>query len=234
VTPPIQCPWRLCAALAATLVVLGRGALWSAAPCRLALVAAPVADAATINRASSPAPLVAITAVDPSIVIDLRYATPRNSFGCQLYPVARALLRRPVAQRLAKAQKRLQRQGLGLKIWDAYRPAAVQRRMWALKPGSRYIANPHRGSKHSRGAAVDVTLVDDKGRELPMPTPFDEFSGRAHPRYRGGTPVTRHNRELLRRAMEAAGFRQNPGEWWHYDDPQWRRYPLLDIPLSDL
>jgi D-alanyl-D-alanine dipeptidase len=178
------------------------------------------------------APLVAITAVDATIAIDLRYATPHNRFGCRLYPAACALLRRPVAARLARAQANLRQQGLGLKVWDAYRPASVQRRMWALKPGSRFIANPRRGSKHSRGAAVDVTLVDRLGRELPMPTPFDEFSRRAHPRYPGGSPASRHNRALLRRAMEAAGFRQNPGEWWHYDDPYWRRYPLLDVPLT--
>jgi zinc D-Ala-D-Ala dipeptidase len=176
--------------------------------------------------------LVDVRAFDPTIVIDLRYATSRNIFGRPLYPAARALLRRPVAERLKRAQAGLWRQGLGLKLWDAYRPRSVQGRMWALRPGSRFIANPRRGSKHSRGAAVDVTLVDRLGRELPMPTDFDEFSRRAHPSYHGGSPVARHNRSVLRRAMEAAGFHQNPGEWWHYDDPQWRRYPLLDVPLG--
>jgi D-alanyl-D-alanine dipeptidase len=140
-------------------------------------------------------------------------------------------LRRAVAERLARVQGRLRRQGLGLKIWDAYRPASVQRRMWALKRGSRYLAPPGRGSKHSRGAAVDLTLVDGRGRELPMPTPYDEFSHRASRRYRGGPAAAQRNRRILETAMAAHGFRLNPGEWWHFDDPHWRRYSLLDLPL---
>jgi D-alanyl-D-alanine dipeptidase len=216
VRPRCRWPW-----LGALALAVGTGP--PPGPCAF-VVAAP-----TPPRAAA---LVEIASIDPTIVIELRYATPHNVFGRRLYPVERALLRRAVAERLARAQSYLRRQGLGLKVWDAYRPASVQRRMWALKRGSRYLANPRRGSKHSRGAAVDVTLVDAMRRAVPMPTDFDEFSGRAHPAYRGGTPESRRNRATLRRAMEAAGFRQNPGEWWHYDDPGWRRYSLLDTPLS--
>jgi zinc D-Ala-D-Ala dipeptidase len=169
--------------------------------------------------------------VDRSILIDLRYATPENVFGTRLYRQPRCLLRRPVAERLARVQASLRGRGLGLKVWDAYRPQSVQRRMWAIRGGSRYLASPRRGSRHSRGAAVDVTLVDARGRELPMPTGFDAFTARASRRYRGGSPATRRNRRLLESAMAAQGFRPNPGEWWHFDAPDWRRYPLLDVPL---
>lgn len=178
-----------------------------------------------------PAPLVEVTAVAPGVVVDLRYATTENIFRTRLYPRARCLLRRPVAERLARVQRALEGKGLGLKVWDAYRPASVQRRMWAITGGSRYLANPRRGSKHSRGAAVDVTLVDRDGRELPMPTGFDEFSRRASRSYQGGSADARRNRVLLEQSMRAQGFLPNPGEWWHFDDPHWRRYPLLDVPL---
>jgi D-alanyl-D-alanine dipeptidase len=183
-----------------------------------------------VVQSASP-PLVALAKVDPSIVIDLRYATTQNVFGTRLYRQPRCLLRRSVAERLARVQASLRRQGLGLKVWDAYRPQSVQRRMWAIRGGSRYLASPRRGSRHSRGAAVDVTLVDARGRELPMPTGFDAFTARASRRYRGGSPVTRRNRRLLEAAMTAQGFHPNPGEWWHFDAPDWRRYPLLDLPL---
>jgi D-alanyl-D-alanine dipeptidase len=180
---------------------------------------------------SSSSPLVDLAQVEPSIVIDLRYATGDNVFGTRLYRQPRCLLRQPVAERLARVQAILRRQGLGLKVWDAYRPQSVQQRMWAIKGGSRYLASPRRGSKHSRGAAVDVTLVDARGHELSMPTGFDAFTARASRRYHGGPPAFRRNRRLLEQAMVTQGFRPNPGEWWHFDDPHWRRYPLLDLPL---
>lgn len=177
------------------------------------------------------APLVDVAKVDPSIGIDLRYSTTQNIFGTRLYRHSRCLLRPPVAARLARVQAALRRQGLGLKVWDAYRPRSVQRRMWALKGPSRYLASPRRGSRHSRGAAVDVTLVNAHGRELAMPTGFDAFTARASRRYRGGSPAARHNRRILESAMAGQGFRPNPGEWWHFDDPNWRHYSLLDLPL---
>jgi D-alanyl-D-alanine dipeptidase len=180
---------------------------------------------------ADPHRLVEVRRVDPSIRVDLRYATTRNVFGTRLYRHPRCLLRRPVAQRLARVQRALRRQRLRLLVLDAYRPPSVQRRMWALKHGSRYLAPPWRGSKHSRGAAVDVTLVDARGRPLEMPSRFDEFSPRASRRYRGGSLAARRNRWALERAMAAEGFRPNPGEWWHFDDPYWRRYPPLDVPL---
>jgi D-alanyl-D-alanine dipeptidase len=190
-----------------------------------------LATAGAAGREAPPAPLVEVTTVAPGVVVDLRYATTENVFGTRLYSRPRCLLRRPVAERLARVQRSLEEKGLGLKVWDAYRPASVQRRIWTITGGSRYLANPRRGSKHSRGAAVDVTLVDRQGRELPMPTGFDEFSRRASRSYQGSSAEARRNSGILEAAMRAQGFIPNPGEWWHFDDPHWRRYPLLDLPL---
>jgi D-alanyl-D-alanine dipeptidase len=139
-----------------------------------------------------------------------------------------------VASRLAKVQNRLEKQGLGLKVWDAYRPRSVQPVMWRLRPDARskYLANPRKISKHSRGAAVDVTLVDRAGRELPMPTPHDEFSPRAHRgATRGISAVARKNARILDAAMRGEGFLSNAYEWWHYTAPEWRSYPPADTPV---
>lgn len=178
------------------------------------------------------APLVDVCSVDTTLRVDLHYATAHNVFHRRLYSGTVALLRAPVARRLARAQVDLRKQGLGLKVWDAYRPRSVQYAMWKLRPGSRYLANPRRGSKHNRGAAVDVTLVDTAGRELPMPTPHDEFSARARRgAVKGVLPAARRNSHTLETAMRGAGFHPNPGEWWHFDAPDWRSYPLADVPV---
>lgn len=178
------------------------------------------------------AKLVDLSEVDPSIKIDLRYATAGNVFGRPLYPVARCLLRRSVAERLSRVQKRLRPKGLGLKIWDAYRPHSVQKEMWAMKPDPRFIADPKKGSKHNRGAAVDLTLVDRSGYELAMPTGFDEFTDRAARGYMRLSPDVLGNRQLLTDAMQAEGFVGLPSEWWHFDAPDALEYPLLDAPLQ--
>lgn len=178
--------------------------------------------------------LVDIRTVDPTIRVDLRYSSEHNTFGRRLYSGNVALLREPVARRLARVQSRLRKQGLGLKVWDAYRPRSVQSLMWRLRPEgrSRYIANPRKGSKHNRGAAVDVTLVRADGREMEMPTPHDEFSARAHRgATRGISPAARRNAQILDGAMRAEGFMPNPYEWWHFTAPEWRSYPLSDMPL---
>lgn len=183
---------------------------------------------------AAPAPLVDVRTVAPQVRVDLRYNRPDNVFGRRLYPGNTALLRLPVARRLARVQGRLEKQGLGLKVWDAYRPRSIQSVMWRLNRAShsRYLANPQKGSKHNRGAAVDATLVDRKGRELEMPTPFDAFSPRAHRgATRGVSRAARRNRGLLEAVMRAEGFAPNPYEWWHFTAPDWQRYPLADIPL---
>lgn len=195
--------------------------------------------AACLACASAPAspkaaPLVPVQSVAPGIRVDLRYSREDNAFKHRLYAGNVALLREPVARRLARVQERLQRQGYGLLIWDAYRPFSVQQRMWSLnrQSHSRYLANPRKGSKHNRGAAVDLTLVGEDGRELPMPTPFDEFSPRAHRNaVIGVNPRDRANWRILDRAMRAEGFIGNPYEWWHYTAPEWARYPLANEPV---
>ncbi|UCG16120.1 MAG: M15 family metallopeptidase [Phycisphaerales bacterium] len=177
-------------------------------------------------------PLVDLADVAPRIVLDLRYATADNFLRQKLYPVARCLLRESVADRLRRVQDDLEVKGLGLKVFDGYRPLSVQRRMWGVFPDPKYVADPARGSRHNRGAAVDVTLVDAKGRELPMPSAFDEFSERAHRNYAGGTAEQRRNRRVLEDAMERHGFSGLDSEWWHFDAPGWQHYTILDQPLE--
>jgi zinc D-Ala-D-Ala dipeptidase len=189
--------------------------------------------AASAPKRVSKAPrLVDLQRIDARIRVDLSYSRPGNRFGRRLYSGDVALLREPVARRLARVQKRLRRHSLGLKVWDAYRPTSVQRAMFRLKPGTRYLTNPRKGSNHSRGAAVDVTLCDSSGKELSMPTPHDEFSPRAH---RGATrgisePARRHAR-LLDAVMRAEGFTPVRYEWWHFNAPDARRYPLANVPV---
>ncbi|MFN2433680.1 MAG: M15 family metallopeptidase [Gemmatimonadota bacterium] len=181
---------------------------------------------------SPPAGLVDALAVDSTLVLDVRYATPDNFTGTTLYPVARCLLRAPIAERLARVHARLRSEGLRLKLFDCYRPLSIQRKLWALVPDERYVANPEKGSRHNRGAAVDLTLVDDSGAELPMPTEYDDFTPRAHRDYGGGTADQNANRQRLEDAMTAEGFEPLPTEWWHFDAPDWKEHAILDVPLS--
>jgi D-alanyl-D-alanine dipeptidase len=163
----------------------------------------------------------------------MRYATANNFLRQPVYGQARCLLRRSVAQQLARVQADLEARGLGLKLYDCYRPLSVQRQMWAIMPDARYVADPANGSRHNRGAAVDVTLVDRAtGRELEMPTDFDDFTDRAHFDYPAVSAAAKANRQELRAALERRGFTALATEWWHFDAPNWSRYGLLNIPLE--
>jgi zinc D-Ala-D-Ala dipeptidase len=179
----------------------------------------------------SPSDLVELRRVAPGIRIDLRYATTHNVFGRRLYAHPRCLLRRAVAERLARVQQRLAREGYGLKIWDAYRPRSVQRVMWRIHPRGGYVGDPRHGSNHNRGAAVDLTLVRADGREVAMPSSFDDFGPRAHLDYPHLSRAVRENRARLLRAMRAEGFIPYRREWWHFVAPGYQRYPMLDVPL---
>jgi zinc D-Ala-D-Ala dipeptidase len=179
--------------------------------------------------------------IAPSIVVDMPYATANNFTGKIVYPESpRALLRKPVAEALAKVQADLRREGLSLKIWDAYRPFSVQEIFWKVMPDSRYVAQPIRdengqmvsGSVHSRGAAVDVTLVDENGQELEMPTAFDDFSERAHRTSQDATPTALANRQRLEAAMNRHGFVGLATEWWHFDFKENAQFPLSDEPME--
>lgn len=199
--------------------------------------ATPSSDAtagdSTISGAAGPlANLVDLLELDPTFVLDIRYATPRNFTGEILYPVARCLLRPDVAERLVRVHERLAHEGLRLRIFDCYRPLSIQRRLWALVPDERYVADPAKGSRHNRGAAVDLTLADSSGAALPMPTEYDDFTPQAHRDYGGGDPLRLANRERLERAMAAEGFEGLPTEWWHFDAAGWKDHAILDVPLD--
>jgi zinc D-Ala-D-Ala dipeptidase len=185
---------------------------------------------------------VDIATVDPTIAIDMRYASANNFTKVVVYPVARCLLRRDAAERLARVQARLRAEDKGLKVWDCYRPFSVQKKFWKLVSDDRYVAEPVadrqgrplRGSKHNRGAAVDLTLVDGAGRPLEVPTDHDDFSRRAHRGAAGASPAARANAQRLEDVMKAEGFEPLPTEWWHFDAPGWEKYPLSDQPLESV
>ena len=171
--------------------------------------------------------LVDIQTVDPTIRVELRYALADNITGHALYPPSTPALVRPeTAARLAKAQSLLRARGYGLKIWDAYRPLAVQMELWRKSHNGAYVADPEagNGSLHTWGVAVDATLVDKQGREVPMPTKFDEFSSDARLHYGGNDPVILQNLKILQRAMGRAGFFGMRNEWWHFVASDWKKY----------
>lgn len=184
--------------------------------------------------------LVEPTSLEPGIRLDMRYATTNNFTGVQVYPSARCYLRADIAKRVVAAHRALTKQGLGLNLYDCYRPFSVQEAFWKIMPDERYVMQPKRedgrmvkSSKHNRGAAVDVTLVDKNGAELPMPTAFDDFTEKAHRDSTAASPEARRNSAALERAMVAQGFATIPTEWWHFDGPGWQGFEPLDLPLPD-
>ncbi len=184
-------------------------------------------------KADEPA-LVTIRSVDRTIAVELRYATARNIARRPIYPPNMPALVRPhVAAKLAKAQAILREAGYGLKIWDAYRPAKAHEELWRLAPQTDYLADPAvGGSLHTCGVAVDATLVDKKGREVAMPTDFDEFTQAAMLRYEGDDKEVRRNLRRLQNAMARAGFYGLRTEWWHFVVRDWEGYePIADITL---
>jgi zinc D-Ala-D-Ala dipeptidase len=167
-------------------------------------------------------------------VLDIRYATTNNFTKQRLYQDARCFLQPATARKLAAVEEELRPLGLRLKLFDCYRPLSVQRKMWAIVPDERYVANPAQGSRHNRGAAVDLTLVRENGAELPMPTGYDDFSERAHRSYTRLPEEALGNRALLERVMTEHGFVGLPTEWWHFDDVDWQQYPVLDVDVAKL
>jgi zinc D-Ala-D-Ala dipeptidase len=171
--------------------------------------------------------LVDIQKINPAIRLDMRYATANNFTRQQVYDSANCLLRSGTAQKLSEVQQELEKSRLGLKVYDCYRPLSVQRKFWALMPDERYVANPAKGSRHNRGAAVDLTLVDSTGKELPMPTAFDDFTEKAHRDYAQLPAEILKNRVFLEQAMSRHGFTGLPTEWWHFDDAGWQSYSIV-------
>lgn len=183
------------------------------------------------------AELVELVTLDSTIKLDVRYATANNFMGRKMYPQARAFLQRPAAQALVRAHRALRSQGYGLLVFDGYRPWDVTKKFWDETPPAKrkYVANPRKGSKHNRGCAVDLSLYDlSTGREVEMPTPYDDFTYKAAADYEGGTPAQQRARKILRVAMEKAGFKVNSDEWWHFDYKDWHEYRILNIPFERL
>jgi D-alanyl-D-alanine dipeptidase len=214
-----------------------RTAGWNVLLCLLLVPAGILAQNVSQGRHRPPHDLVEVVTLDSTIALDIRYATDHNFMGRVMYSQARAFLQRPVAEALVRVHRRLRSQGYGIVILDAYRPWSITKKFWEETPPAKrdYVANPNTGSRHNRGAAVDVTLYDlSTGREVSMPSAYDEFSERAWSTYAGGTPEQRRLRDLLRQCMEREGFWVHPREWWHFTHKLWRVYEILDIPFEQL
>lgn len=180
--------------------------------------------------------LVEIQKAIPSIVLDIRYATTNNFTGAKIYQQAKAFARRPVIEALKKAQQDFAALGYGIKIYDAYRPYAATVKFFEIMHGdTTYVASPYKGSKHNRGCALDMTLVNLKtGEELKMPTPYDAAVKESWPTAPVADPVVRKNREVLISIMEKNGFRVYEAEWWHFDFNDWKNYDVMDISFEEL
>lgn len=181
--------------------------------------------------------LMELKSLCPTLTYELRYAGKNNFVRKNMYPARtrHTYLRKKPALALKKVQEELQANGLGLKIWDAYRPYRITVAFWELIKDERYVANPAKGSGHNRGIAVDLTLIrSTDAAELDMGTGFDHFSDTAHQSFQSLPREVLQNRTLLRTLMEKHGFRAYEEEWWHYSWPNPARYELLDIPFSKM
>ncbi|WP_454947036.1 M15 family metallopeptidase [Capnocytophaga leadbetteri] len=150
-------------------------------------------------------------------VYELKYATPDNFLKQAVYDCGECYLRKSTAEALVKANKAFIQLGYRIKLFDCYRPLSVQKKMWKILPGTHYVANPAKGSKHNRGAAVDLTLVDAQGKELNMGTPFDFFGKEAHHTYTEHSKEVLENRKLLKETLDKYNFKSIYSEWWHYE-----------------
>lgn len=193
-----------------------------------------VALAVSFARAQAPHDFVEIININPDIILDIRYAASDNFLNKPVYDEARCFVRYAAAVKLDSIQQELESIGLGLKIFDGYRPLSVQKQMWKILPDNRYVANPANGSRHNRGAAVDVSLVDSAGNDLAMPTDFDDFSPKAHHDYQDLPAKVRRNRWILKTVMMKYGFSPIRTEWWHYDLQGWRRFPITDKTFEEI
>jgi D-alanyl-D-alanine dipeptidase len=180
--------------------------------------------------------MIDIKKILPNVMLDLRYATPNNFMHTKLYPaINTTYLRLPAATALQQIQSELNEMGLGLKIFDGYRPYSVTEKMWEPIKDDRYVADPKKGSGHNRGIAVDLTLINlNTKKELPMGTGFDNFSDTAHQTFISLPKEILFNRNTLKSLMEKHGFIALETEWWHYFLPNASNFELLDIPFKKL
>ncbi len=171
----------------------------------------------------------------PNIVLDIRYATTNNFTNEKIYTMAKAYARKPVAEALKKVQAELNKQGLGVKMYDAYRPYKATVKFYETYHDTTYVASPYRGSRHNRGCALDMTIVNLKTKEeLKMPTGFDSFSKDAWPTTPISDPMASKNRSLIINVMQKYGFKVNASEWWHFDFLGWQKYEVMDIDFEEL
>jgi D-alanyl-D-alanine dipeptidase len=203
--------------------------------CARRLTEAPALTLPLDPAATATPDLVDLARFDSRLRFDIRYARTDNFMGRALYPVARAVAQRPVAEALSRVQSRAEAAGYGLLIFDAYRPWRITRTMWEETPPEQreFVADPRGGSRHNRGCSIDLSL-HRSGVEVTMPSPYDDFTPAA---YRGNTAAPAERvaaSRMLERLMAAEGFVPLPNEWWHYDWAEWRRYPIMDVPLEDV
>lgn len=187
-----------------------------------------------VDQAATAAPdLVDLARFDPRIALDIRYASPANFMGRTLYPVARAVAQRPVAEALSRVQTRAEAAGYGLLVFDAYRPWRITKMMWEETPPDQreFVADPAVGSRHNRGCSIDLSLHRD-GSEVTMPSPYDDFTPMAYRSFMAAPPEALALSRMLEGWMVAEGFVPLANEWWHYDWAEWRRYPIMDVPLE--
>ncbi|SFH11060.1 M15 family metallopeptidase [Pedobacter insulae] len=179
--------------------------------------------------------LIEIKEAIPTITLDIRYATKNNFMKQVMYKQPRAFARKPVVEQLKIIQAELAKKGYGLKIFDAYRPYAVTVAFYEKASDKNFVANPAKGSKHNRGCAVDLTIIDLKtGKDVPMPTPYDSFAPEAAPHFNDLPPAIIKNRDFLISTMQSHGFKVIYNEWWHFDFNGWQNYDLMDIPFQQL
>lgn len=200
----------------------------------LAVLFSMLPGLAAESPAASAADFVNVAEAVPGIIVDLRYAGTDNMFRQRFYTTNHCYLRRSTVDKLRAAQKEFVQSGIRLKILDGYRPLSVQEQLWKAKPDARYVAPPTRGSRHNRGAAVDVTLVDSEGHELAMPTAFDEFTEKAGAHYAQLPAEVLKNRAKLQEVMTRHGFAILASEWWHFDDSGWQSFPLANVSAEEM
>ena len=171
----------------------------------------------------------------PGLALEIGYATTKNFTGTKIYTLARAYARKPVAEALKKIQAELKKQGLALKIFDGYRPYSATVMFYETYHDTTYVASPYKGSRHNRGCALDLTLIDSKtGKEIQMPTEWDSFKKEAWPTTPVADPIIRKNRKTLIDVMEKHGFKVNASEWWHFDFVGWQKFSVMDIDFEEL
>ena len=198
-----------------------------------ALAAQPPAESGDFLKSD----LVELIKLDPTIRLDVRYATTNNLFGTVFYSEPRAFMQRPAAESLVRVHRKLKQMGYGLLVHDAYRPWYVTKVFWDATPADKklFVADPAKGSRHNRGCAVDITLYDLKTKKpVEMVSTYDETTDRAYPNYIGGTGLQRWHRDLLRAAMEAEGFTVYEAEWWHFDYNDWQKYPIMNVRFDKI